>query len=176
MSVFVTSPVISKQALVVQKTRIGKGILTMRRFAAGEPLLTVTGRLVTGDSDDDMDRVTRNNMFRYDSDRYVSPVMCMSNFLNHSCAPNAKVEKRNRKLVIVALTHIPKGNEVCIDYSTITAADDVWTMRCRCGSVSCRKVVRAFHTLPENTRAHYVRAGVVPRYILLLNRALNKTG
>lgn len=154
--------------ILIAESRTGKGIFATRMFREGEVLFTVTGPFVSCDVDDDMDEKVRANTIRYDSERYVSPVGNIGDFLNHSCEPNAMIEKRRGKLVVVAHHFISKGEEVRIDYSTITARDDEWTMRCHCGSATCRKVVRAFHTLPEVIRERYIQEGVVPRYILAI--------
>jgi len=158
--------------LIVAKSRTGNGVFTTRTFKAGEVLIAVTGTFVTCDVDDDMDETERANTYRYDMDRYVSPGNSIGNFVNHSCVPNAKVMKRREKLYVVAHTTIPNGSEVLFDYSTITARDDEWTMRCRCGNATCRKVIRAFHALPDEVRARYIREGIVPRYILAIDREL----
>jgi hypothetical protein len=79
------------------------------------------------------------------------------------------VEKRGQKLRIVAIRNIPPGKEVCFDYSTITASDDVWKMRCRCGEKACRKSIGAFHTLPHRVQLRYLREQIVPKYIVVLN-------
>ncbi len=157
--------------LTVQKSRCGLGIFTERAFARGETLFRVEGPFVRCDIDDDMDPRARNNTFRYDTDRYISPAGTIADYLNHSCEPNARVRKHRGTLRVIALKRIPQGTEVTIDYSTITAADDAWIMRCRCSTPSCRKIIRSFNTLPTTLQKNYIRAEIVPTYILAINRA-----
>jgi SET domain-containing protein len=111
-------------------------------------------------------RYSKNNTYRFDSGRYISPKGRVGDFLNHSCYPNAKVTKRGEQLFIVAIASIKKDREVCIDYSTITASDDVWEMECNCGSRRCRGMVRMFKKLPRQLRELYIRMSIVPSYII----------
>ncbi len=152
--------------LVVKKSRNGKGVFARRAIAAGETILQVRGALITCYEDDDLDEQTRSNTYRYDEELYLSPVGTVGELLNHSCAPNAKVEKRGSHLYIVSIQPILRGVEICFDYSTILAKDDSWTMPCNCGTGACRKLVRGFHTLPKRVRDAYLSQGMVPSYII----------
>ena len=152
--------------LIVKKSRNGKGIFAARNFLAEKKIFQVTGTLITCYENDDMDEQVRANTYPYDKTRYISPTGKIGDFLNHSCDPNAKVVKEKKKLFIVSIKPITKGEEVFIDYSTILAADDVWEMQCNCGSQQCRGVVKKFKTLPKKLREEYVAKGMVPSYIL----------
>jgi hypothetical protein len=160
--------------LTVLKSKTGNGIFTARAFSSGETLFRVRGPFVRCDIDDDMDDSARNNTFRYDTDRYISPTGTIGDYLNHSCEPNARVVKQRGGLYIVALRRIPAHTEVTIDYSTIIAEDDTWTMRCRCGAPTCRTTIRSFTSLPGPLQKKYIRTGVVPSYILAINRAFTE--
>ena len=155
-----------KALLVVKNARNGKGGFARRAIAEGETILKVRGALITCYEDDDLDEQTRSNTYRYDDELYLSPVGTVGELLNHSCAPNAKVEKRESHLYVVAIQPIPRGVEICFDYSTILAKDDSCTMPCNCGTDSCRRLVRGFHTLPKRIRDAYLLRGMVPPHIL----------
>ncbi|MFM2374431.1 MAG: hypothetical protein RLZZ234_426 [Candidatus Parcubacteria bacterium] len=152
--------------LEVRTSRNGLGVFVKRAFKAGEVLYVVEGKKVTCDIDDDMDEQARSNTYRFDEEYYLSPQGTLGDYFNHSCHPNAKVEKRGQKLRMVAIRNIPQGREVCFDYSTITASDDVWKMRCHCGEKMCRKSIRSFGTLPSPLQCRYIREQIVPQYIL----------
>ena len=154
-----------KEELCVKKSRNGRGICTRRDFLSGEIIFEVTGTFIACDEDDDVDEETRANTYRYDEDRYISPAGRIGDFLNHSCDPNAKVVKKNKKLFVIAVADIPKGEEVTIDYSTILAADDVWEMKCNCGTKKCRGLIKKFDTLPLAIKKNYLARGMVPSYI-----------
>ena len=152
--------------VAVRETRNGNGIIALRDFNAGEDIYEVTGVYISGDAEDDIDVTTRNNTFRFDKDRYISPRGEIGDMQNHSCEPNARVEKRDERLYVVAAAPIVAGDEVLIDYSTILASDDIWEMECACGSRMCRGIIRRFETLPKKLRIQYVRERHVPDYIL----------
>lgn len=155
-----------KETLVVKEARNGRGIFTQKDIARGEIIFEVRGVFISGDEDEDIDEETRSNAYRYDADRYISPKGTIGDFLNHSCTPNAKVVKEGKKLFIRALRTLPKNKEVTIDYATITARDDSWTMKCNCGSKQCRKKIGKFKLLPQEIQERSIKRGIVPTYIL----------
>ena len=155
--------------VVARETRNGLGIVAKRSFEEGEVLYEVTGVFISGNAEDDIDETTRANTFRYSEDLYISPDGTIGDFQNHSCEPNAMVVKKNVGLFVVAMAPIKKNDEVLIDYSTIIAADDIWEMRCNCGSAQCRGTIKSFDTLPIELRTAYVDGGVVPEYIVSIS-------
>ena len=86
--------------------------------------------------------------------------------MNHSCEPNCVIMGRTR---IVALRRIEAGEEVTFDYSTNVGWDG-FSMRCRCGTKGCRKVVRSYAFLPDETERALrgLRVGVPPPPACLL--------
>ncbi len=76
-------------------------------------------------------------------------------YVNHSCEPNTWCEfRRLGKQELIALRQIRRGEEITYDYS-LQAVDSIdgrnpWTIRCRCGSKSCRKLIQGdFFRLPR---------------------------
>jgi SET domain-containing protein len=128
----------------------------------------VKGYFISGDVDEDIEESVRDNAYRYDADRYISPQGKIGDMLNHSCNPNAKVSKEGDKLLVRAIKHIPVGKEVVIDYATITGADDIWSMKCNCGSTKCRGKIVPFKRLPKELRDTYKKLGIVPAHILAI--------
>ena len=57
-------------------------------------------------------------------------------FSNHSCEPNIGVQGQ---IVFVALRPIPPGEELAHDWATTD--DDEYTLECRCGAPTCRRIV-----------------------------------
>ena len=59
----------------------------------------------------------------------------MSRFINHSCAPNCRSEKRRGRIWIVALRDIAEGEEITFDYGFRFRH---WAANpCRCGAPQC---------------------------------------
>ena len=152
--------------LLVKKSRNGRGIFAKKDFLPEEIIFEVTGEFTTCDLEDEMDEKTRANTYRYDKKLYISPKGRVGDFLNHSCNPNSKVAKNNGKLFIVSIGSIPKNTECTIDYSTILATDDIWEMKCNCGSKNCRGIVKEIGSLPKKTIKKYLVSDMIPDYIL----------
>ena len=57
-------------------------------------------------------------------------------FSNHSCEPNIGVQGQ---IVFVALRQILPGEELTHDWATTD--DDDYTLECRCGAPTCRRLV-----------------------------------
>jgi uncharacterized protein len=155
-------------SFIIKKAKNGFGIFTKHSFLAETVLFQVTGPYLTCDEDDDIDDEIRSNSIRYDENFYISPQGRIADFLNHSCNPNAKVVKKGKKLFLVAIKNISKNREVAIDYSTIIAADDVWTMRCKCRSKKCRGVIKDVTRLPSTIKKEYIKTQIIPEYILAI--------
>jgi len=160
----------NRKHLAVRKVRNGKGIVALRSFMPGTTVLRIRGKIV------DADTVWRywqqgntrrgENCFRFDADRYLSPEGDISDYANHACDPNSGIVKDARGLKLVAIRPIAAGEEVTHDYSTLLGADDVWTMRCRCGFPDCRGIVGNLLTLPPALLRRYRRLGIVPSFML----------
>lgn len=155
-----------QKELAVKKSKNGKGIFVRKNFKSGQAVFQFAGKIITCDVDEDVGDDVRSNTIRFDEDRFISPNGRIGDFLNHSCDPNAKVVKRENKLLVVAIRPILKDEEIFIDYSTVTAADDIWTMRCKCGSSNCRGVVKQFQKLSKKIQEAYIEQGIIPSYIL----------
>ena len=152
--------------LLVKKSCIGRGIFAQKNFRKGSILFQVTGTFTYCYEDGDLDEKTRANTYRFDEERYLNPAGTIGDFLNHSCEPNARVVKTGNKLWVKALAPVLKGSEVTIDYSTIIANDDTWTLRCECGNGKCRKLIGKFKNLPKKLRDRYLLKGMVPEYVV----------
>jgi len=152
--------------IVVAKSRNGQGVFALQYLKSGEKISPVTGVCLRCDADDDTSEEVRANTYRFDEDTYVSPAGAIGDFFNHSCNPNAKIIKEKGNLYLVSISGITQGDEVVFDYSTITASDDVWEMKCNCGYVKCRRVAGRFVDLPDEIQKKYIRLQIVPQYIL----------
>ena len=129
-------------------------------------LFEIKGTFLTCYEDEKIDEEIRNNTFRFDENLFLSPEGEIANFVNHSCEPNTKIVKNNNKLFLVAILDIHKGEELVFDYSTILASDDVWTMKCNCGTLNCRTIVKKFINLPKQIKEKYMAHRIVPSYII----------
>ena len=151
---------------VVKAGLVGQGLFASRRIRVGETITDIPGRRVSADVVWDIGGALSDNAFRYGPETFLDPLDGPGRWVNHSCAPNAAVEKRGHRLFLVAASGIRAGEEIVIDYSTILGGDDIWTMRCACGSGDCRGVVRNLAKIPATVRSGYIDRGMVPGFIL----------
>jgi len=153
-------------AVVVASVRNGLGLVAARPFRERQTIIKIIGRVVAADILWERGGPFADNCFRFGPETYLDPGDEPGLFLNHSCAPNAGIRKQNNQLFLFAAHSIKRGDEIVIDYSTILGDDDIWTMRCTCGSRSCRRTIKRFGSLPVDLRRVYLRQGLVPRYII----------
>lgn len=113
-----------------------------------------------------LSRKVISNSIRFDEKRYINPLGEFGDYINHSCSPNCIITKENGKLWVVSLRRLSKNSEILIDYSTIMAKDDDWSMKCNCGTEYCRNNILKFGLLPEKLQKKYIKLGAVPIYIL----------
>ncbi len=149
--------------LVVKETKNGNGVFTEKDFKANEIILKMKGKIISLEEETTLNEHSKANTCRFSKTTYLSPEG-LGDFINHSCNPNAYC-KSNNGLYILAIDDISKGHEILIDYSTIMADDDEWTMKCNCGSINCRKIIKKFITLEKDLQNKYIKMGIVPDYI-----------
>lgn len=156
------------QGLTVKPVRNGLGIVATKAYASNALICEIKGKIVSAHTlwrYWETDPRLAENCFRYSAERYLDPQGEIGQYANHSCDPNAGIVKQGRRLLLKAIAPIARGDEVTHDYATLLGADDVWTMRCNCGAVQCRRVVRNFTRLPAAVREKYRRLGCVPAFI-----------
>ena len=156
----------ARTSVAVGKSRIGSGLFAARDLRQGQTIAKITGRRVSADEVWDRGGTFADNCFRFGPETFLDPLDGPGRYLNHSCVPNAAVVKRNHRLFLVAAAPIRREREIVIDYSTILGADDIWTMRCRCGTPACRGRVRNIAAIPAPLRHDYMPRGLVPGFIL----------
>jgi len=153
-------------AVVVAPVRNGLGLVAAKPIRERQTIIKIVGRVVVADILWRRGGAFADNCFRFGPETYLDPGDEPGRFLNHSCEPNAGIRKHNNQLFLFAAHSIKRGDEIVIDYSTILGDDDIWTMRCTCGSRSCRRTIKRFGSLPIDLRRLYLRQGLVPRYII----------
>ncbi|HZS08458.1 MAG TPA: SET domain-containing protein [Blastocatellia bacterium] len=165
---------------------IGAGLFATDHFAPGEVVLrldwsdTDRAEIVHWD-DTDVEHQARSTAVAPQWYFYV----CDDHpfwFLNHSCNPNVAYRdwaaaEDDTVVSLVALREIRPGDQVTIDYSTMTTSDDgeeegvPWTMECLCGEGDCRRVLTDFTSLPRGLQIQMLLrrepvGGTVPAFIV----------
>ena len=114
----------------------GNGLFVLKDFEKGESVYSLKkGRIVKYDEIQNLSEQEKIHLDQIEEDEYeiIEPPGC---YINHSCEPN--VEEKDR--TGYALRDIKKGEEITIDYDKIAYLEKPF--ECRCGSKSCRGLVR----------------------------------
>jgi hypothetical protein len=153
-------------SIIVTPVRNGLGLVAAKPFRPRQTIIKIVGRIVDADILWNRGGTFADNCFRFGPETYLDPGNGPGRFLNHSCRPNAAIRKTNNQLFLFATSVIHAGEEIALDYSTILGDDDIWTMRCNCGSKLCRRTIKRFGSLPVHLKRRYLRQGLVPKYII----------
>jgi SET domain len=165
---------------------IGAGLFANRPFRCGETVMSLDHNQAQSSSilawedveDEDDNRVAAIAPGWYFHPDRKHPFW----FLNHSCLPNiaycdwANLNNES-SIPLLACRDIRAGEEVVIDYSTMTAKDDgpksgvPWSMKCFCGVNGCRRLLASFAALPLPLQLKILLtrqpfAGMVPAFIV----------
>ncbi len=124
----------------------GTGCFANKSFKKGQVVGEYTGEIIDDDEadsrygDEEMTYLFDIGRGRYiDGDTDDNPVK----YINHSCDPNCESEQDGKRIFIVALRDIKKGEELTYDYHLQVEEDDEDPYTCRCGARECRGTMRA---------------------------------
>jgi hypothetical protein len=122
----------------VQKRDVtgGKAVFARDVIEPGELVAVWTGRIVFTEQLHELPEEIRRHTVQVEEGLYLASHAPDEgpDFINHSCEPNAGLDGQ---IAIVALTRIPPGEEVTIDYAMCDGSpyDE---FDCACGSAICR--------------------------------------
>lgn len=139
-----------KDLICVKETgSMGLGVFATQDIRKGEPVAEFRGPLVETESLEGIPPEVQDHLYNVGVGRYIM-VREPAVRTNHSCEPSAGIKD---DVFLVAMRDIKKGEEVTFDYSTIIADD--WTLKCACGTKSCRGLVGPYRDLPAELKEKY---------------------
>lgn len=133
------SSYLSPKIEVREAARKGLGLFAVATISRGETLAGWGGQVMARADFDRQSEHRRTHALQIDDDLYmVGPEEPdPADLANHSCEPNAGVVGN---VLLVAMTDIVPGEEVCFDYA-MADTDDYDEFVCECGTASCRRLV-----------------------------------
>ncbi len=161
-----------KRLVVKDTKKYGKGVFANAEIQNGEVIHVLSGermdvgqlvdKVLSGKENiDDACQFGRRTFFDLDE---------FSRTFNHSCDPTAGIRKNSE---LFALRDIKTGDEVTFDYS-LTIAPTEWSMKCKCGSKICRKILGDILSVPPKRLEEYKKAGALQNYMKKLLRELER--
>ena len=144
-------------------TKNYRSVFAARDFKKGELILNLNGKILTKDELFKLSRYINDHCGIIGPEKYII-FGYPEKYINHSCEPN--VFDKNRK--VIAMKDIKKGDELSYDYSI--AGVDNCRMNCHCKTKNCRKIIQGYKSLPNNVREMYKRIGLIPKYLLELEK------
>lgn len=141
--------------VVVDKSKIGKGLFAAKEIKKNEVVFSVVGKIHhEGYSSGKSYLSLGPRWLAIGKEIWLIPKRTSKWwYLNHSCKPNVGLKGTR---TIVAMRNIKKGEEITMDYS-ITEDDPYWKMNCVCEQKGCRKVIRSIRFLPQKLFQKYKR-------------------
>lgn len=145
-----------KPAFEVRGSAIhGFGVFAARSIGKGERIIEYQGERISVEEAnlryDDAGDNPHVVLFTVDDDTLIDGAVNSNEarFINHSCTPNAQAEMHRKRVYIVALRNIAKGEELTYDYQLdLAGRHDRKTKQkyaCRCGSEGCRGTMLKVH-------------------------------
>jgi SET domain-containing protein len=141
--------------------RKGLGIFAVEPIAPGETVAGFGGQVFGREALARLDHDRQSHSIQVDTDLYlVSPTeLDPADYANHSCEPNAGMLGNS---LVVAMTAIDPGEEICFDYA-MCDADDYDEFVCECASPICRGLVTGADWKRPELQARY--AGYFSAYL-----------
>lgn len=161
-----------KQIYVGSSSVDGKGLFAGERIAKGETIQRINGKVVRKRPKTSREAYAIMNWIGVGKETWINTSGTPFRYINHSCEPNAAIVG---KKTVIAIRPIKKDEEIFMDYS-MTDGDPLWSMRCICGTKTCRKTISSIQSVPASTFKRHMPH--IPRNfqrIYLKNYVLNGT-
>lgn len=155
--------------LVKKSTLHGNGVFAARRIPAGTQILEYRGKRITPEEADAMHPVNPDDpfhtfFFSLSSGKIIDGGKRGNDarWINHSCGPNCEAQENDsgKKVYVVALQDIAKGDELFYDYGLIMDGRITKKLReqyrCLCGTEACRGTMLA---LPKRGKPRSPKKG-----------------
>lgn len=132
---------LSPKAAVQPSPIHGRGLFAISPFEPGEIVCIKGGYVFRRDTLEEIAPVLGPAEIQIADDLFIGPRRADERegamiFSNHSCEPNIAVQGQ---IVFVALRRIEPGEELTHDWATTD--DDDYTLECRCGARTCRRII-----------------------------------
>ena len=146
------------------KTKKGIGVITTVNVPKGTIIFEIKGNVI---KEKDIPKSADLNYYlQIGPETFLSPSGSFDDYVNHSCFPNCGIIVIGNRAFLVSIMFIKANTEITFDYST-TSTDTLatWSMQCKCGDYTCRKVISGYSTIPVETQKYYQSLNIIPTYV-----------
>jgi SET domain-containing protein len=132
---------ISPKAAVKESSIQGRGLFAVEKIEEGEIVCVKGGHIFDRERLREVSARLGPAEIQVDTDLFIGPLHEDERegsmiFSNHSCEPNLGVRGQ---IIFVAMRQIEPGEELTHDWAMTD--DDDYSMECRCGAKSCRRMI-----------------------------------
>lgn len=138
------------KAIVKRTRKFGRGVFAKAPIRKGEIIAEFDGEFIDADFEEWTEDLL-NHVIQYDKEAWRDS-KGIARFINHSCEPNCGIRGL---FMVVAMRDIEKGEQITWDYEMTERNEWGWKMRCRCGHLTCRKVIGDYRNMPRSIRKKY---------------------
>jgi len=140
----------AKKIILTNSKIHGSGVFAARDIVKGEIVFILKGKKINFFVKNEKDALSGENWIGLGANLWLD-VRSPGVYLNHSCEPNCGIKG---SVCVVAMYSIKKGEEITIDYS-ITEQEQLWHLKCDCGTKKCRKKIKSIQSLPPQIFLDY---------------------
>jgi|SRR6185295_5447395 len=134
----VEKPILIRGLLVMRSALGGLGCFATVHFPKDSPIAEYAGeRIIHAEAMWRMRGASGKRISQLDTDHYIDGSVGgnETQYINHSCEPNADALVMDRFMIVFALREIVPGEEITVDY--LNSFDHDLTL-CQCRTASCR--------------------------------------
>jgi SET domain-containing protein len=136
----VEEPSVMRGLLVMKSALGGLGCFAAVHFPKDSPIADYAGERIThAEAARRFTRTSGKHISQLNTYHYIDGSVGgnETQYINHSCEPNADVLVIDRFMIVFALREIFPGEEITVDYLNSFAHDQTL---CKCRTASCRKI------------------------------------
>lgn len=143
----------------------GFGVFASKPIKKGELIFSFSGVEFIVDDEKHYDNESR--WFQI-GDRQWLDDESYGKFVNHSCNPNSAIFNFTE---LKAVKDINPGEEINVDYDATEWDNSKYdAFICKCDDKNCRGIIQGYKYLPEIWKRFYKKMGIIPNYLVKLER------
>ena len=143
----------NSKLILKENQRFGKGVFAKEEISQGELIAVWDGGIYEAEMCSDLPNneplTVRDHAIQFEEHKWKDS-KGLARYINHSCEPNCGIKNL---FDIVAMRNVAKDEEITWDYDMTENSN--WQMECKCGTQSCRKIIRGFQFLPNEIKNKY---------------------